>query len=244
MECHICEVRSSMGYCVECHQLLCETCGVPCDQCGKMSCPTHIHETKSGKALCVSCYAERRAKKEAVKAEIVQRHAHHHHQEGADDTSFESLEAAPAADGEISDEALVISAKRTVEPWKISLYTALAGVGFGIVLLIFPNLRQVALGAHTYSMGILLLMFVFFSVFWSWVGLRNEEFYKDRVKCFYGVGASALCVVLAYVTIAHTAPVESVPMPKNVQMRTGNESGEELQKWRDNALNKYNQQPQ
>ncbi|MCC6796151.1 MAG: hypothetical protein IT366_13610 [Candidatus Hydrogenedentes bacterium] len=240
MECHICEVRSSVGYCVECHELLCETCGMPCDQCGKMSCPTHIHETKSGKALCVGCYAERRAKKEAVKAEVVHRHTHEHR--AAVDTSFQTLETAPGAEGEeISNEALVASARRVVEPWKMSLYISLAGIGLGLLLLFFPSLRHVAspIGAKSFATGLLLFVFILFSIFWSWVGLRNEEFYRDRVKCFFGIAGSVVCVILAYVTISSAPVVEARPMLKNVPQRTGGESQEQLQEWRDKALQKY-----
>ncbi len=242
MECHICEVRSSVGYCVECHELLCETCGVPCEQCAKMSCPTHIHETKSGKALCAGCYAERRAKKEAVKAEVVHRHTQQHRD--SVDTSFQQLETAPDAEGAVSDEALIASASRIVEPWKMSLYIALTGIGFGILLLIFPTLRHVAFGARTFTTGFLLLIFIFFSGFWAWVGLRNEAFYNDRIKCFYGIGASVACVFLAFVTIASAPTVERAPVITTVPVRTGNESAEQLQQWRDNALNKYKQQAQ
>lgn len=237
MECHICEVRSSIGYCVECHELLCETCGVPCDQCGKLSCPTHIHETKSGKALCAGCYAERRAKREAVKAEIVHRHGRHHRDEA--DTSFQGLEKAEEGAGEISDEALVASARRIIEPWKMSLYIALAGVGFGIVLLAFPNLRHIAFGARTYSTGFLLLMFILLSGFWAWVGLRNEEYYRDRVKCFYGIGVNILCIVFAFITISSAPTVDTRPVITTVPVRTGNETQEQLQQWRENALRKY-----
>jgi hypothetical protein len=203
-----------------------------------MSCPTHIHETKSGKALCVGCYAERRAKKESVKAEIVHRHTQQHRD--AVDTSFESLETSPEDAGEISNEALVASARKTVEPWKVSLYIALTGIGFGIVLLIFPSLRHVAFGATTFATGLLLIMFVLFSGFWSWVGLRNEEFFADRTKCFYGIGGSVVCMLLAFITIASAPSVESKPvLNKSVQVRTGNENAEELQRWRENALKKY-----
>lgn len=226
-----------MGFCVECHELLCETCGVPCDQCRKISCPTHIHETKSGKALCAGCYAERRAKKEAVKAEIVQRHTKGHRE--AVDTSFQTLDAAPGEEGEIRDEALVASARRAIQPWKVSLYIGIAGIALGILLLIAPNLRHIAFGATTYPTGLLLLMFIAFSGFWAWIGLRNEEFFMDRPKCFYGIGASVVCAILAFVTISSAPTVERLPADISLPTRTGDESPEQLQQWRDNALNKY-----
>ena len=238
MECHICEVRSSVGYCVECHQLLCETCGVPCDQCRKMSCPTHIHETKSGKALCAGCYAERRAKKEAVKAEFVQRQAHHQ-RDDAIDTSFHGIDSPAEDAGEVSDVALVASARRAVEPWKISLYLACGGVAFGVFLLIFSSFRHIVFGTHTYPTGVLLFVFVVLSGFWTWVGLRNEEFFKDRTKCFYGAGANVLCLIIAVFAVTSTPQISTKPIITNVPIRTGSESSDELKQWRERALRKY-----
>ena len=205
-----------------------------------MSCPTHVHETKSGKALCVGCYAERRAKKVAVKAEVVQRHTREHRD--AVSTSFQTLEAEPGAEGgEISDEALVASARRVVEPWKMSLYISLAGIGLGLLLLFFPSLRHVAapIGEKSFATGMLMFGFILFSIFWAWVGLRNEEFYRDREKCFFGIGGSVICVILAYVTISSAPAVEARPILKSMPQRTGDESQEQLQNWRDKALQKY-----
>lgn len=213
---------------------------MPCDQCGKMSCPTHIHETKSGKALCVGCYAERRAKKEAVKAEVVHRHTQEHRD--AVSTSFQTLETEPGAEeGEISNEALVASARRVIKPWKMSLYISLAGIGLGLLLLFFPTLRHVAspIGTKSFATGMLLFVFILFSIFWSWIGLRNEEFYNDRVKCFFGIGGCVVCVILAFITISSAPVVEERPVLRDVPQRTGDESQEQLQNWRDKALQKY-----
>ena len=235
MECHICDVRSSVGYCVKCHGLLCETCGVPCDQCGKISCGTHTEHTKSGKVLCAVCFEERRAKKESAKAEFAHRQAH----ADAADTSFTGLQHTPEAPQEISAEALVESASRRIQPWQLSLYIGIAGIALGFALLLMPSLRHIAFGKTTLSTGYLLFVFVALAGLWAWIGLRNDEFYKDRVKCFYGVGAGALCAALACLLIATAPEVTVRPPSAGVSTRSGTESKEELKNWRENALRKY-----
>jgi len=59
MECAFCQVRSAIGYCVECRSLVCEQCGVKCDGCGKLMCREHVHETPHGRRLCIKCYVDR-----------------------------------------------------------------------------------------------------------------------------------------------------------------------------------------
>lgn len=237
MECHICDIRSSIGFCVECHGLLCENCGMPCDQCRKLSCPTHVQTTKSGKVLCIGCYNERRAKREALKAEVV----HRHH--GGGDTSFSGLENAAAEPGAVSDQALVASARKIVEPWQMSLYIALAGIGLGVVLLLFPSIRHVAFGAMTFATGYLLFVFAILSAIWAWIGLRNEAYFADRIKCFYGIGACSICLLIAFITIASAPTLLTRPTITAIDSRTGTETPEELEQWRQRALRKYSPPP-
>lgn len=54
MECAVCHVRSSVGFCPECKKLLCEVCGGMCPACGQIACREHLHQTASG-ALCHTC---------------------------------------------------------------------------------------------------------------------------------------------------------------------------------------------
>ncbi|HRI90000.1 MAG TPA: hypothetical protein PK869_17125 [Candidatus Hydrogenedentes bacterium] len=197
-----------------------------------MSCPTHAHSTKSGKLLCIGCYNERRAKREAVRAEVVSRQAEV-------DTSFHGLENAEAVPGEISNEALTQSARKIVEPWQMSLYIALAGIGLGIVLLAFPTIRHVALGATTFPTGYLMFIFAVLSAGWAWVGMRNEAYLINRIKCFYGIGACAVCVLIAFIVIASAPTVQTAPTISVIDSRTGTETPEELKSWRERALRKY-----
>lgn len=71
MDCGVCEVRSSDGYCITCKTLLCPECASPCEHCHKPICPQHLHETGSGRLLCEKCLEELRAHK-------TERHATRH----------------------------------------------------------------------------------------------------------------------------------------------------------------------
>ncbi len=54
MECSVCKTRSSIGYCPDCQQLLCETCGVACADCGVMLCEAH-RVSYQGVHVCRRC---------------------------------------------------------------------------------------------------------------------------------------------------------------------------------------------
>lgn len=52
MECAVCGLRSAVGFCPECKQLLCEICSHPCGECGHVVCPAHLHDGRC--RVCVS----------------------------------------------------------------------------------------------------------------------------------------------------------------------------------------------
>lgn len=54
MECSVCHVRSSVGFCPECKTLLCEVCGALCTRCGQLACKGHLQRTSEG-PLCRAC---------------------------------------------------------------------------------------------------------------------------------------------------------------------------------------------
>src|SRR5690606_3190393 len=66
MECTLCNIRSAVGTCNDCHTMVCEECGVQCEHCGKWACPQHVYMTSSGKTLCLPCQEERRARRAAA----------------------------------------------------------------------------------------------------------------------------------------------------------------------------------
>ncbi len=77
---------------------------------------------------------------------------------------------------------------------------------------------------------------------WAWIGLRNEAYFTNRLKCFYGIGACAVCLLIAFITIASAPTIETRPVFTSVDARTGTESPEELKAWRERALRKYTPQ--
>ncbi len=229
MDCQVCEVRSSVGYCVECQKILCETCGVTCENCGKLSCPDHIHETSSGRVLCKSCYDERREKRKQMKAA--------HAKKGEGDTSLEGLEAADD-EGDIGDEALVASARRPIQPWQFSVYIASAGIVVALLALFIDALRRIPMGGNNYiNSGWIFLIIPVLAIIWAVVGLTKEEYYEDRPKCFYGLAASVVAAVLTLVVIVRDpGPDQTDTGLQDVRQSM---SEEELQQWREDTLNQY-----
>ncbi len=80
MECSFCKIRSPIGYCVECRDLVCEECSVPCKACGKLVCKTHVRETPHRRRLCPKCYERRNTQFETI-IEDMQRYSHDLHEQ-------------------------------------------------------------------------------------------------------------------------------------------------------------------
>ena len=234
MECHVCEVRSSVGYCVECQQLLCETCGVPCENCGKISCPEHVHTTRSGRSLCKGCYDERKEKREQRKAAVA---AKHDKQEG------EAARGGDAeAEGDAMDEALAESAPLPIQPWQMSLYIAAAGLLIVLTMFVFPSLRRIPLGGTNYIPTTLAVMvFPILSIIWAGVGLYKDEYFRDRPRCFMGIGLAIVGAVLAVVAMV-TDPATSAESQIELQNVRQELTPEQLKEWREKELQKYKQQ--
>ena len=55
MVCSVCRTRGSIGYCMECHELLCEVCSTSCAQCGQILCAEHVRRMRDGRVLCKRC---------------------------------------------------------------------------------------------------------------------------------------------------------------------------------------------
>jgi len=227
MECMVCGLRSSVGYCVVCQKMLCEECGIRCETCGKLVCAEHSYETSSGKQLCVECQKER-------KKEYARRRR-------------EAEEGIPPQD-EVSaqdevvgqDEVLTASAKRRVEPWLWSLGVSIAGAALVLLLLVAPSLRRAPLGANAYiPMSIVPIVVSLFAMVWGIVGLVREEHYEDRPKCFAGLGLALVTILLAVVAI-WTDPAARIKSEFDL-MQSDREglSQKELDDWRKQSLDKF-----
>ena len=204
MQCTVCNSRTEVDSCVQCHALLCEVCGETCEKCGAMACPDHTKRTSSGHVLCIKCYEKRRARKEA------QRQA-----EAAGGVSFQQLEGKgkPAPTEEERDEyaALTVSGHRATPPWKLSLYTAGAALVFVLLLLLFPGLRRINLGTTYFPTSLCVLFITAMSAFWAAMGLASKDPDQEanRGRCLTALGIGVASVLLAVVAIA-TDPAKAI----------------------------------
>lgn len=228
MECLVCGMRSSVGSCVTCHTILCEVCGIKCEQCGNTSCPEHVHKTRSGHALCSECQEKRRASRR-------ERHR-------AEDEDMEESASQRAREGEVAleSEALVASARKPPDAWKVSLYTAGVGVIAMALLFLVPSLRRVPLPGGDYiPTPYILLLVPVFGALWAFWGLAKEENYSARIRCFYGLGVAVIACILAVVAVytdpARLAEIDDMQAQRaRLQM-----SPQELEKWHQERLQKF-----
>jgi hypothetical protein len=214
--------------------MLCETCGVSCENCHKVSCPDHIHETGSGRVLCEACYNDRKKKRKQAKA------AHAKKGEGEEvDTSLQGLEEE--IEGNVGDEALTLSAREPLQPWQWSLYIAIGGVAVALLMLIVPALRRIPTGGENFiPTSYIVLIIPLLGVVWAIVGLVKEDYYRDRPKCLYGFGVSIVAAILAFLVIWIDPAMQVDPAEEQGGFRQ-DMTPEELQQWRENTLNRYQQ---
>lgn len=231
MDCQVCGVRSSVGYCGECQKILCETCGVICENCKKISCSDHIHETSGGRLLCTACYEERREKRRQAKAA--------HAKKGEEDTSLQGLEAEGDLEGEVEDEALVASARRPIQPWQMSLYIAIGGVVVALIMMLVPALRHIPLGGDRFiPTGYVMLIIPLLGIIWALIGLVKEDYYEDRTKCMYGLGTSILAAILTLVVI-WIDPAIRTETNEGIQNVRQDMNQQQLKDWREKTLKQF-----
>lgn len=246
MECRVCNIRSSVGYCAECRELLCEECGLMCTKCGKMVCPSHYHETSSGKTLCLSCYQERKARR----AEQKRHRRHGGESEAAAGTSFASLEGTEAApdeeqEGGVSAVALTESGYRLAAPWKVSLYSALGGLAGVLLVLIFPTIWWMLLPVEgrpylPYLFILIPLLPAFAAISWATFGLMRSEYLEDRARCLGSLAIAIVAVFLGVVAAAQ-APTDVVVRKVNTYATERQEdmTEQQLARWREERLRRY-----
>lgn len=235
MECGVCDIRSSIGFCIECQKLLCETCSESCDACGKLMCPEHVHESRSGKVYCVGCDQRR-------KADRKDKHRKHHG-EGVEmgGTGLDALTggSAMAAEEEV-DENRVLGKRDPVQPWKLCMYSAVAAFGLAMVLMIFPTLRRIPLGGTSYlATPYVLIIIPLIATFWGVYGIVNIEFYKFRQRCYAGLGIAVLSMVMFVVAVASDPVAREEDQSVEVQERRQIMNDQQLEGWRENVLDKY-----
>ncbi|NIA13483.1 MAG: hypothetical protein GWP08_05335 [Nitrospiraceae bacterium] len=171
MDCDVCDIRSSVGFCHECKKLLCEVCGAECAVCGKLLCDEHVEETRHGRQLCAECMAERRARRHRER-----RRAEGEREGGHSFAALDGEEGRPADGDESVDDALderilLASGRKKRDPWLRSLYLSSPGVVLLIVMMSFPLMHYIL---HPW----LSLLTLFFGVLGGVRGLLG--FYADK----------------------------------------------------------------
>lgn len=230
MDCAICGVRSSVGYCEECKTLLCEECAIKCETCGKLICLDHVHVTSSQRQLCGACHQERKARRAR-----------------RGPRSDEARKPAGAVPGEEEEEAeaeeervLVVSARRVTPPWKVSMYVAIAGVVLVLLTMVAPGFRRIVLSGSGYiSLPYFLLIFPVFAVGWAALGWYTASEPREKAKCFIGAGIALVSVVLSVVS-ALTDPARTVDEQSLLSDRgQGEKTAEEMKQYRSTVLEQY-----
>ena len=222
MECSICKVRSAVGGCAVCQAMLCEECSIPCATCGKLVCPEHLQETRSGRRLCAKCFDEREARREQRRAVA----------EGRVEEP-----AAADVDKEIEEEAVVLAGRRAPDPWQWSVFAALGAIAIALIILLFPSLRRISLGPTAYIPTPLILVLIpIISVIWAIVGLSDERYFEDRNKCFAGLGLALLSVLLGIVAWATDPAAKAEQTTVSTQGQRETMTPEELAEWRKKNL--------
>jgi hypothetical protein len=242
MECSRCNIRSSVGYCTGCHELLCEECGISCDGCGKMVCEEHVYETRNGRSLCPACQKERYARRVEHRA----KHSHHDEESAVGDTSLAALsaEAAPPVTigeaVEISDEAMVGSAPAKWQPWQLSMLAAIGGLVISVVVILIPSWRGIPLRNGGYiPMPYVVVFLPLICFFWAIMGLTYAKYWEDREKCLVSAGLGVLCIILLFTGIL-TDPARKVAKEAEIAERTRDEfTMEELEDWRLGIVSRY-----
>ncbi len=250
MNCSVCNIRGSVGFCAECKTLLCEECGIVCERCGKMACSKHVYVTSSGRQICTICQAERREKRAkqqtgvsaAAKADT-------------ESTSFEALQgtgepvatgtAAVGAEVPVSAEALTMSGRAPIPPWKLSLYSACASLLSVLVILFIPAFWSMLLGAESNSALPFLIILIpllpaFLAILWAIGGIFMSPYIEDRAKCLIGLGIGTLAVILGFVAAARAPDYLDSIQPDILKgTRTEDMTPEQLQQWRTEQLRRY-----
>ena len=234
MECSVCNTRSSVGYCVECQTLLCEVCSIACEHCGKIVCPEHQNETRSGRRLCGACFSAREAKK-------AERQAGRGGQGG---TGLQDLEGAPAVEEERADATHAVlkeSARKPLEPWQLSFYGAIAGVAVTCLILLVPSLRQVPLsGTNSLPTGYIFLLIPLFAIAWGVVALINPKYRRNRSRAVAGIAVAMVAAVLSIIAI-RTAPDLNVEIQSYSESQARPEGADEgaVADWREGVLKDF-----
>jgi hypothetical protein len=171
MECQLCSVRSSDGFCVICQRMACDECSHVCKKCGKRTCVDHGYTHKSGRWVCANCLEKHGAPppKGAAAPDLA----------GAPKGAPKEAAAAPPHPGVAPEQELVFEEppavpRMEVEPWK-------AGITVGIIAIVAAGV----FGLLWKDLPWPILLVAGLGVVWSSIGLAGRHKRK-------GLAATAL----------------------------------------------------
>ncbi len=177
MICECCDLRSSVGFCAQCGRLVCEECGVRCEECKQLMCPEHISGPASFRQICPKCLEQSSTFEEAESAAPAHGHGH---------TRVSPLEPEPEFE--------------LPPAWRLSLGTAGVGALFVFFLFVFPPLRHLPLTAKVaFPVPALVGVLPLAGLIWALVGIRRRE--KEQDYCYLGLILSA--ALLAFTAVAY-----------------------------------------
>ena len=225
MECEVCTFRGSVTSCVSCGKLLCEECGLECAECGKAICPEHIQTTAHGRTLCEKCYAKREERKSGRKKEAA----------AVGGGVVEELE-----EEELEEERiLTASVRKPPSPWTIALVASGLGLGLMAVVLIFPGMRTMTLGAgFGLRTPLVLLVIPVIAAAWGVAGLLSSEEKPARNRSMTAIGLAVLTCALGVIAWQTDPARIAEREAQEAQHQRDAMTPEELEQWRQERLSR------
>ncbi|MFP4191057.1 MAG: hypothetical protein ACLFU6_03195 [Candidatus Hydrogenedentota bacterium] len=236
MECMECGIRSAVGSCKTCGKLLCEECGIECQECGHVVCSEHVNVTPGKRNLCEVCFEKRQERREG--------HKSGHAKAKTGGGVIEELDGEELEEGETLEErTLTASARRAPNPSVISL--AVAGLGLALMLLVLfvPDLRRVGLGPDAYlPTPLILLIIPLVGAAWGIFGMKAQSDGRTPYRTIWrrsmaGVGIAIVsCVIGVFAWQTDPARIADQEARQNQQQEM---TPEELEQWRQQRLERY-----
>lgn len=224
MECAVCGIRSSVGYCAECQKLLCEECGIKCDHCAKMVCSDHVYETSSGKSLCPVCKKERDERRR-------KRRHHRDDEEAAGGSTLPPGVEEP--EGEEEEEVILVeSARQATPPWLLSVYASSAALVVALVVLFVPGFR----GLSIYLTLVPAVLVALAGLAWAVFGMVSGRYMEDRNRCGIGLVLAVLALAGAAWAISSDVRARRAEEQEAVVGSRDYESPEGRKQWRQEQL--------
>jgi len=211
MECQVCNLRSSEGFCHVCQLLICPDCGRTCYRCGKMTCMDHGSTSKSGKWVCEVCRGGHRARRAAARGAAAPDLSH-----APVAATAVPAGAEPDEDGLVFEDVAAPVGRLEVEPWK-------AGTWIGVIAITVTAVFALIWRGVPWPF----LLVAGLGTVWAGIGIVGR--YADKGLAAMGLGLNIVPFVIAAVVgvtgtdmqkrQVETDPFESMTPQQRLQSR-------------------------